>query len=197
VHSWFAMCLPSVPQRVTEDHCTLYYRSSFLGTQLCCYYQRGEASIHSDSLSSITIIKEIITKQATLSKTQLSISFEFNKGSVFRCLDLLRPKIEYHAGLASKHEKIPALQAICSHEGDARDFLSEEYIDILDRVEEIEREYKSAPEHLEFLHRIVVDLFNDMHKLQGQHDGRKVMALKEKLVAFNYREIVALFSECL
>lgn len=40
VHSWISYCLPGVPDLPpSEDKVTLCFRSSFIGTQLECFYQ--------------------------------------------------------------------------------------------------------------------------------------------------------------
>lgn len=44
-------------------------------------------------------------------------------------------------------------------------FFITRYLDILEREKEIREDIKVAPQHLEFLKGVVVDLFVDMHKL--------------------------------
>ena len=38
-HSWVSLCLPDVPERLpAEDSTTLYFKSTFIETQLECSY---------------------------------------------------------------------------------------------------------------------------------------------------------------
>lgn len=76
MHAWVAFCLPESPERVpNEQQVRLTFESSFLRTQLECCYRKGEARFRSDNLSTISILKDVLTKEATKRKIVLNISF--------------------------------------------------------------------------------------------------------------------------
>ena len=58
------------------DSATLTFLSTFLDTVLVCSYSRGKALFKSDNISTISILKDFLTKEATKKKIQLDISCE-------------------------------------------------------------------------------------------------------------------------
>ena len=46
----------------------LVFKSTFVGSLLYISYDKGNASVMSDSLSTLTIIKDVLLKQASLRK---------------------------------------------------------------------------------------------------------------------------------
>lgn len=67
MHSWISNILPEVPERVDSlsDDNLLKFKNVFLETYLVCRYSKGEAEFKSDNISTIAIIKDFITKEAT------------------------------------------------------------------------------------------------------------------------------------
>jgi Bardet-Biedl syndrome 7 protein len=67
MHSWISNCLPEVPERVesSTDENVLKFKNLFVETFLTCKYSKGEAEFRSDNISTISVIKDFITKQAT------------------------------------------------------------------------------------------------------------------------------------
>jgi Bardet-Biedl syndrome 7 protein len=196
MHSWIGKCLPDVPPHIAHEDVRLSFRSSFLGTVLLCEYHRGEALIMSDSVSAISIIKEVISTEATISKVHLSINLEIEPSSVISVLESIRPKALYHSGLTSQQSKIAALKAIEVQEGaeEARQFLSDEYVGILERSDEIERELEHAPRHLEFLRGVIRRLLVDALKLRGRSADTKLQQLDELLTNLDdFEAIIGFF----
>lgn len=91
MHNWLSMSLPETPERPTlinsdtkqgdkndnhdsEESAQLFYKSIYLKSQLKCVYAKGYANLQSDNLSTIAILKDVLTKEATKKKIQLSIN---------------------------------------------------------------------------------------------------------------------------
>ena len=53
---------------------------------------QGEASFSSDSVSTIAILKEVITKEATQRKILLSTKFEIDEATIPHFLKLVSPR---------------------------------------------------------------------------------------------------------
>ena len=76
VHSWVTFSLPELPDRTPAgDSVTFNFMSTFLGTLLECKYKKGEAVFRSDNISTISILKDVLTKEATKKKIRLDISY--------------------------------------------------------------------------------------------------------------------------
>lgn len=74
IHSWVVACLPEVPARLQEEEASFAFRNTFLDTLLICAYKKGEATFHSDSLTTLAIVKEVVTKEATTRKIHIQAS---------------------------------------------------------------------------------------------------------------------------
>lgn len=74
MHSWISNCLPEVPEKnYSNDENILIFRNVFVGTFLICKYKKGEAEFKSDNVSTISIIKDFITKEATSKHIKVEI----------------------------------------------------------------------------------------------------------------------------
>lgn len=77
MHSWISKCLPEVPERInSSEENVLIFKNVFLDTFLVCKYSKGEAEFRSDNISTISIIKDFVTKEATTKhiKVELQLS---------------------------------------------------------------------------------------------------------------------------
>ncbi|XP_030224004.1 BBSome complex member BBS7 isoform X2 [Gadus morhua] len=195
IHSWVGFCLPEVPEKTPAgDTVTLHFTNTFLGTQLEATYCKGEGQFRSDNISTISILSDVLSKEATQRKINLSVSYDINDESVSHTLRMIHPKLEYQLMLAKKVQLIDALKELQVHEGTA-DFLIPEYRSILDESQHLLDEYKKQPAHLERLYGMITDLFIDKFKFKGQNVKTKVSALLEILDNYDLNSLLDFFSE--
>uniref|UniRef100_A0A8D2J3X9 Bardet-Biedl syndrome 7 n=1 Tax=Varanus komodoensis TaxID=61221 RepID=A0A8D2J3X9_VARKO len=192
VHSWVAFCLPEVPEKTpVGESVSFYFQNTFLDTQLECTYRKGEGYFKSDNISTISILKDVLSKEATKRKINLNISY-INEVSVNHTLMLIHPKLEYQLMLAKKVELIDALKELQAHEGNA-DFLIPEYRTILEEAEQLLREHKKQPTSLERLYGMITDLFIDKFKFKGTNVKTKVPLLLDILGSYDQNSLLAFF----
>ncbi|XP_060783284.1 Bardet-Biedl syndrome 7 protein isoform X2 [Neoarius graeffei] len=195
IHSWVVFCLPEVPEKTPAgENITFYFQNTFLGTQLEASYCKGEGNFKSDNISTISILKDVLSKEATKRKINLNISYEVNEDSVSHTLKMIHPKLEYQLLLAKKVQLIDALKELQVHEGNA-DFLIPEYRNILDESARLLEEYKKQPAHLERLYGMITDLFIDKFKFKGQNVKTKVSQLLEILDNYDLNSLVDFFND--
>lgn len=193
IHSWVVFCLPEVPERTPPgETVTFYFQNTFLGTQLESTYRIGEGCFKSDNISTISILKDVLSKEATKRKINLNISFDINEESVRHTLKLIHPKLEYQQLLAKKVHLIDALRELQVQEGNA-DFLVPEYRSILEEADQLLEEYKKQPAHLERLYGMITDLFIDKFKFRGTNVKSKVPLLLELLDGCEQDRLLAFF----
>uniref|UniRef100_A0A8C9FQM8 Bardet-Biedl syndrome 7 n=1 Tax=Pavo cristatus TaxID=9049 RepID=A0A8C9FQM8_PAVCR len=193
IHSWVVFCLPEVPERTPPgDSVTFYFQNTFLGTQLESTYRIGEGCFKSDNISTISILKDVLSKEATKRKINLNISFDINEESVRHTLKLIHPKLEYQQLLAKKVHLIDALRELQVQEGNV-DFLVPEYRSILEEADQLLEEYKKQPAHLERLYGMITDLFIDKFKFRGTNVKSKVPLLLELLDGCEQDRLIAFF----
>lgn len=195
IHSWVVFCLPEVPEKTPAgDSTTFYFNNTFLGTQLEAKYCKGEGHFKSDNISTISILSDVLSKEATKRKINLNISYDINDESVSHTLRMIHPKLEYQLLLARKVQLIEPLKELQVHEGNA-DFLIPEYRNILDDSANLMEEYKKQPAHLERLYGMITDLFIDKFKFKGQNVKTKVSSLLEILDNYDLNSLLGFFNE--
>lgn len=75
MHSWISKCLPEVPERIdSNDENVLVFKNVFTETFLVCKYSKGDAEFKSDNISTIAIIKDFVTKEATTKHIKMELS---------------------------------------------------------------------------------------------------------------------------
>ena len=71
---------------------------------------KGIGTFKSDNISTISILKDFLTKEATKKKIQLNISCEVSDQSVVDTLNLIHPKLESQLLLAKQVALIEPLK---------------------------------------------------------------------------------------
>ncbi|XP_020863992.1 BBSome complex member BBS7 isoform X6 [Phascolarctos cinereus] len=166
---------------------SLHQRTHFID-----HDRKGEGIFKSDNISTISILKDVLSKEATKRKINLNIAYEINEVSVNHTLKLIHPKLEYQLLLAKKVQLIDALKELQLHEGNA-DFLIPEYRCILEEADRLQEEYKRQPAHLERLYGMITDLFIDKFKFKGTNVKTRVPLLLEILDSYDHNALVAFF----
>ncbi|XP_043223062.1 Bardet-Biedl syndrome 7 protein homolog isoform X2 [Amphibalanus amphitrite] len=197
VHAWLAFCLPEVPERPpSADSATLSFVSTFLDTMLHVNYRQGQVEFKSDNISTISIIKDVLTKEATKKKIHLSINCDVNEGSVVHTLQLLHPKLDAQLQLAKKVALIGPLTELVAHEHDSgAAFLTPEYRAILQQAAQLQEQSSRQPAHLERLYGMITDLYIDKHKFQGVNVKSKVPQLLDILYNYDLGKLLAFFTQ--
>ncbi|XP_074893184.1 BBSome complex member BBS7 isoform X2 [Buteo buteo] len=154
--------------------------------------RKGEGCFKSDNISTISILKDVLSKEATKRKINLNISYDINEESVRHTLKLIHPKLEYQQLLAKKVHLIDALRELQVHEGNV-DFLLPKYRSILEEADQLLEEYKRQPAHLERLYGMITDLFIDKFKFKGTNVKTKVPLLLEILDGCDEDGLIAFF----
>lgn len=193
VHSWLTFCLPELPERSPAgDIANFQFASTFLDTQLDCTYKKGEAKFRSDNISTISILKDVLSKEATKKKIRLDINYDVNEESIPHTLQMIHPRLEYQLLLAKKVQLIDGLRELAVNESDLT-FMSPEYQNILENADNLKNEFKRQPCHLERLYGMITDLYIDKFKFKGQNVKGKVPALLEVLDNYELDGLIAFF----
>ena len=180
VHSWVISCMPEVPARLQAEEAKFQFRNTFLGSLLLCEYRKGAATFRSDSVTSLAIVKEVVTKEATARKIQIQINVEIKDETVGDLLRRLDPMLQYQLALTNKAKLIDTLKEVKMQENDIS-FLAPEYVEIVENEAKIKKELKEQPGRLQFLHGIVTDLFLDKFKFKGQNGAAQAPQLQRLL----------------
>jgi len=191
IHAWVVMCLPEVPTKVPSENVELFFRSTFLGTMISAKYQKGEAVFRSDSVSSLAIIKDVTTREATARKLNVNVKFDSREESVPHFLQLLHPMLDYQKKLTDKVGMLDALKELSMQEGEDGQALSAEHKETLDKADQLLAEHKLQPRKLEFLHGILDNLYVNRHKFRGNNVRGKLPDLHRLLKDYDLDAVTA------
>jgi len=120
LHAWVGSCLPEVPPKMTDEEVVLHFRSTYMGSILVCQYTKGRGTFRSDSMAAISILKDVLTREATNKKIAINVSLDLKEESIIDCLELLRHHMETYLALAHQHSLIEPLQEIQMHEAQSQ-----------------------------------------------------------------------------
>ncbi|XP_071642384.1 BBSome complex member BBS7 [Temnothorax longispinosus] len=197
MHAWLSLALPDVPERphIHEGEAVLVYISSFIGTVLKCKYKKGSALFLGENISTIIILRDILTKEATKRKMKLDVFCEVAEGSVSRVLELILPRLNAAYDLI---QKIKILDALGEWElqSNPRENLCSEYQELLEKETEIRSLMAKDTEILNRLHAIITDLYVDWERAKRSRRISSIEAtakLKDALESRDLATILQIF----
>ena len=194
--AWISQCVPWSSAAKKRDATTiLHFRSTFVNSCLQIELSSNKAVFSSDSVTAISIIKELISKQATLQTVSIDTNFKLSPTSIEACLVRMKPQLDEVYDLDRKVSLLGPLKELAAHESDLS-FLSKENRSLLQNAAEIEKQVADNPRKLDFLKGIVTDLFVDMCKLKGLDVSSRVSAIFPHLTNYDFASLKSEFDRC-
>jgi Bardet-Biedl syndrome 7 protein len=167
IHSWIALCMPEMPDRVVAQQADAMFESTYTGTLLHISYMQGRATFLSDSATTLAIIQDTINLHATKSHMTISSRPTVDSASAQGVVARLQPRLAELLQLGKKLEVLPALEEIVSHSAEALPLLSKSFQNMVHDAKSLHERQKKSPKQVDFLSGILTDLYVDMHKLRG------------------------------
>ncbi|XP_049765546.1 Bardet-Biedl syndrome 7 protein homolog isoform X2 [Schistocerca cancellata] len=194
IHTWICFCLPEVPEKPPmNEKNVLAFKSAFTDTMLLCSYWKGGAEFKSDNISTISILKDVLTREATKKKIKLDILCAVNEESVISVLHRLHPRLEEQQKMAHEVSLLEALHELRERESGWEQSLLPEYRELLAAEKEVQLRYSQHPQQLERLYGLVSDLYIDRHKFKGQNVKGKIPQLLEILRKYDLQSLINFF----
>ncbi|KAL9702503.1 hypothetical protein quinque_006021 [Culex quinquefasciatus] len=190
MHNWMINSIPELPEKIYgNDKIRQVFRHVFIGTVLICEYGKGEADFRSDNVSTISILKDFITKEATKKRIKLEIVTNINEQTIPGLIKLIEPKIVHYNKLTKDYQILQALIDLDIRNDDEFGTLSQEYQDLLKNQRQIEAEFKKQPTILNRIYGILTDLYIDKFKFKGVNVKTKLPQLIDLLEHYEYEEL--------
>jgi len=186
MHQWLSLCINELPSRPTDDEMIIAYRSTFVGTYLYGKYAKGYAVFRSDSISTISVLKDSITREATSRKINMSINVDVRDDTFPHFLNLVHPKLAFQHSLTQQVRMVEPLREVQLQEGDTK-FLSQDLQMVIQRATEIQQQFELQPQRLAFLHNIVSNAYRDKWRLKGHQSVEHQLKDLQKLLE-NYEK---------
>ncbi|XP_043478026.1 Bardet-Biedl syndrome 7 protein homolog isoform X2 [Leptopilina heterotoma] len=197
MHAWLSLVLPEAPERpfLQEGEATLTYTSCFIGTNLKCIYKKGSATFLSENISTIIILRDVLTKEATKRKMKLDVFCEVSEASLTRVLEIILPRIKTAHDLTEKTMILDALEYWELKENPKKN-LGTEYQEIVKNELNIRAQMINNKDILQRLNAVVIDLYVDWQRAKGSHRITNRVAsgkLDSALKSMDLREILQIF----
>merc|ERR1719424_683073 len=195
MHQWLGLCVNELPSRPTDEEMVICYTSTFVGTFLQGKYARGYATFKSDSVSTIGVLKDLMTREATNVKIQVTVNVEVKEETFPRFLELIHPKLAFQHSLSQQVRMVEPLREVQLQEGETK-FLAQELQMVLQRAGEIQSQFELQPQRLAFLHNIVCAAYRDKWRLKGhQSVEHRLKELQKLLENYNVEQITTFFAD--
>ncbi|XP_053979490.1 Bardet-Biedl syndrome 7 protein homolog isoform X1 [Hylaeus volcanicus] len=193
MHAWLSLALPDVPERphLEEGEATLTYVSSFVGTILKCTYKKGNAIFLGENISSIIILRDILTREATKRKIKLDVFCDVAERSISRVLELILPRMNTVHELITKVRILNALEEWELKENPKQN-LCLEYQGLLEEETEIKSQIAKDNEILDRLHGVITDLYVDWERAKRSRRISSKDAAEKLNTALETRELTQL-----
>jgi len=194
MHEWLASALPGVPPRVQEDSYEMFFVSAFTGSELWVRYSQGEATVCSTSISTIAILRDVVTQKAKELRIELHDRVSADKHTIVSMLEGIDPKLQYQMSLARKAQVIDAIKELAMQQ-DGAPWLSQDYREILEGADHIREEMKHRPRALQYISGVLTDLYVDWHKANGRDMRGRIPDLQAFVseVDYNLQGLVDFF----
>jgi len=195
IHSWIGMCVDDFPRPRENGKMKELYKSTFLDTILEIHASKSEAIFRSDSASTICIIRDVLSRQATSRKILINMKVNPAPASYVHFLNLISRRLEYQHTLATHVQLLDPLKELAIQEPDMKDWIAQDLEEILSSEKDIRREFANQPRRLSFLHNIIHDLNRSKHRLEGNQfpSDKQDPQLQKYLQACDMENIFAFF----
>ncbi|KAF7270542.1 hypothetical protein GWI33_016498 [Rhynchophorus ferrugineus] len=195
VHTWISQCLPEVPEKPQlSEETILYFKSSLIDTILLCTYKKGEVEFQSDNLTTLFILKEVLTKEATKKKIKIDIMMDINEDCIDHMIKLIEPKLLEHQKMLRDKELFDALNELEVTEEENIKYLSSKYRTLLGKSNEFLNPCRDNPDYLRRLWDSIINLYKHYNKMKGIQLGKyKVSEIQYCLDNYSYHDLINLF----
>ena len=191
INNWLYRILPDISALTEENDIELRYQSSTSKAYLQISLEIDKAEIRSQSVSTLSIIKQCISRFAADQNKYLSIKTKVNDHTVGYILNQMEVVFGNSKTLALQLKVIDALREIQNQEG-GLEMLSQDKKNLLFNADKIVKRNASIPKELEMYKSIIASLYRDYRLLKGHTSTPNMQTLKEYLKNFDKENILKL-----
>ncbi|XP_015790248.1 Bardet-Biedl syndrome 7 protein homolog [Tetranychus urticae] len=183
--NWLQLCLPEIPERVNINNSSSMkytFMSTLMDTFLIVDCSKGSLTFQSDNISTISILKDFLTREATKKSIPIEMTLKVNGISLGQTIRKLFPKLKQLLGEKRKGLLLEAIKDLRINDPEIANSM----------LTELNVELPSIPVqfNLERLYGLITDLYLDYIKLEGINSSVNVTNIKTKL-----NELISLIEE--
>ncbi|RWS16252.1 hypothetical protein B4U79_07615 [Dinothrombium tinctorium] len=176
-HNWLQLCLPEIPEKLLPTNVSSVdysFVSTLTDSLLLCHYAKGSLLFESDNISTISILKDFITREATKRSIALEMNLNINEGSVSLTLRKLHPKLKGLLKLKERNLFIEAIKELSVTDAEVANAMMED-------LNRIPIEQNISTMSLDRIYGLITDLYIDYNKLKGNTSRSAIASVKNKI----------------
>lgn len=177
--------MPDLSAKVDGDGIEYKYQSSLVKTYLDFEATSKWAKFKSNSISTLSIIKDSLIKQGTLKSKHLNIKRDIQPGSLHSVLAVIGKYFQESNTIKNEYEMLAALREIKDSPG-GFDALSENNKNIMYREDDIKNRFEAQPKNLMVLGKVLVSLCEDYANMQGNTNRSGKSTIVELIAKRNF-----------
>ena len=154
-------------ETLRKDNLELIFRNAFTGSLLYCSFRKGFGAFYSTSISSLAVLKNIISREATNCRINISDNIRIRDTATEIFLDLIHPIASRQKDLSRKVALIDALTELQKSEPGSNQWMTQEYAQIIEQSEKLRIEDQRRPRVLQYLEDTILKTYIDLRKFRG------------------------------
>lgn len=176
ISAWIAKCCPDALSTRPEAGCDevkITFTNQFTGTNLECAFGARSAHFRSDNVSTLSVIKDVVSSSATAMKIRVQTSSTTAEGTAQHTISLLLVRFENLHNRVKQISMLKSTKELLDQESSS-DCLSPEQSFVLEHATEIEMQKVAIQSQYECMRGVIVRLFMDCHKFVGIDAKKKL-----------------------
>ena len=182
-YSWLFFALPEIPEKLNnpmnENRVELSFQSTLINTRLQIELTEGRMYFESDSFSTISILKDFLTREATRRSIPVELKLDLNRSTVNSVLATIYSKLKVlirHRGNAKLKEAIQEIEAV---DKEIAMKMAKELEESKDKL--VEMGLRGDQNELNCFYGLITDLFIDYERMNGNNKKNTIKIFKPKI----------------
>ena len=185
------LIIPNIPDAMKEEGANYLLRSTFLNTLLEININNNKCEIKCPFVSTLMILKKQIVKEADKRRKTIQTRIKFHESSIRKILEVLNPKIMDIFNLEKEYRVIQAFKELGN--GISLNDLPAEYIQILNKTQEINKKYGDRSLNLNYYKSLIIQLFLDVKEIRNAPNN-KLDEINMLMEDYSFEKLVNIFN---
>lgn len=174
--------------------CFPHSNRNWLNCYLC--YSKGTARFQTDNITTLAILKDVLTKNATKKRIKLEITTDINDDSLPHMIRLFGDQLQRAARHLHDHRLLVALMELDVRDEAELATLCDEWRAILSRKEAILADQRTEAVQLERIVALLANCYGDRGQLRGIGvGGERRTRFEQLLTAYDVHDLEAFLAE--
>lgn len=182
-YSWLYFTLPEIPEKLSnpanENRVEFTFQSTLVNTRLQIELTEGRMHFESDSVSTISILKDFLTREATRRSIQIELKLDLNRSTVSAVLTTIYSKLKVLIRHRSNAKLKEAIQEIETVDKEIALKMAKELEESKDKLAELG--LRGDQNELDRFYGLITDLFIDYEKVNGNNTNNMINIFKPKI----------------